>query len=102
MRRGSTSTVTLTVPEILDLTAATAVYITFAQDRKMITKKSGDAGVTIDRHTVLVRFTQSETLGFQTGMIDVQIRWLLPDGTAEGTDIARVYNDGVLLQEVIT
>lgn len=102
MRRGSTSATTLTVPESLDLTAAKAVYVTFAQGGKLLTKKSGDPGLEIEAHTVRVRMTQQETLDFFVGPVEIQLRWIMPDGTADGTEVAKVYNKGVLLPEVIT
>lgn len=102
MRRGSTSATTLTVPDSLDLTAAKAVYVTFVQGSKLITKKSGDPGLEIEAHACRVRMTQEETLGFAVGPVEVQLRWLMPDGTADGSDVAKVYNKGVLLPEVIT
>lgn len=101
MRRGSTSATTLTVPDSLDLTAAKAVYVTFAQGSKLLTKKTGDAGLDIEAHTIRVRMTQEETLGFAVGPVEVQLRWLMPDGTADSTEVAKVYNKGVLLPEVI-
>lgn len=97
MRRGSTSATTLTVPDSLDLTA-----VTFAQGSKLLTKKSGDPGLEIEAHTVRVRMTQQETLDFSVGPVEIQLRWLMPDGTADGTEVAKVYNKGVLLPEVIT
>lgn len=102
MRRGSTSATTLTVPESLDLTAAKAVYVTFAQGSKLLTKKSGDPGLEIEAHTVRVQMTQQETLDFAVGPVEIQLRWLMPDGTADGTEVAKVYNKGVLLPEVIS
>lgn len=102
MRRGSTSATTLTVPESLDLTAAKAVYVTFAQGGKLLTKKSGDPGLEIEANTLRVRMTQQETLDFAVGPVEIQLRWLMPDGTADGTEVAKVYNKGVLLPEVIT
>lgn len=102
MRRGSTSCTTLTVPESLDLTAAKAVYVTFAQGSRLLTKKTGDPGVSIEAHTVRITMTQEETLSFATGPVEIQLRWLMPDGTADGTEVAKVYNKGVLLAEVIT
>lgn len=102
MRRGSTSATTLTVPESLDLTAAKAVYVTFAQGSKLLTKKTGDPGLEIEAHVCRVRMTQQETLDFFVGPVEIQLRWLMPDGTADGTEVAKVYNKGVLLPEVIT
>lgn len=102
MRRGSTSATTLTVPESLDLTAAKAVYVTFAQGSKLLTKKTGDPGLEIEAHVCRVRMTQQETLDFAVGPVEIQLRWLMPDGTADGTEVAKVYNKGVLLPEVIT
>lgn len=102
MRRGSTSATTLTVPESLDLTAAKTVYVTFAQGSKLLTKKTGDPGLEIEAHVCRVRMTQQETLDFPVGPVEIQLRWLMPDGTADGTEVAKVYNKGVLLPEVIT
>ena len=102
MRRGSTSATTLTVPDSLDLTAAKAIYVTFAQGSKLLTKKSGDPGLEIEAHVCRVRMTQQETLDFSVGLVEIQLRWLMPDGTADATEVAKVYNKGVLLSEVIT
>lgn len=102
MRQGSTTAMSLTVPESLDLMNAAAIYVTVAQGKKIVTKKSGDPGVTVDHHVIHVKMTQQETLSFDVGVVEIQLRWLMPDGSAEATEIARVNNKGVLLKEVIS
>lgn len=101
MRRGSTSVITLTVPDCLDLTAYKTVYITFAQGTKRITKKSGDPGVTLEPRKAIVQLAQEDTLKFVTGPVEVQLRYITQDGRVEATEIAKTYNRNVLLEEVL-
>ena len=88
MRRGSTSATILTVPESLDLTAAKAVYVTFAQGSKLLTKKTGDPRLEIEAHVCRVRMTQQETLDFSVGPVEIQLRWLM---------LERLYKAGIYL-----
>lgn len=101
MRQGSTSVIKLTVPDTIDLTQAKKICITLAQGTRNLTLWGDSAGVTVESHTVRVQLTQRETLAFAVGGVNIQIRWMMPDGTADATDIATVQNLGVLLREVI-
>lgn len=91
MYRGTTPTVTLTV-DGMDLTALSSLYITFRQNEgsltpKTLTKRNGDEGVSVTSDTVTVKLTQKDTLGFSPGTVRVQLRGLMPDGTAVASSI---------------
>ncbi|MDO4841686.1 MAG: hypothetical protein Q3982_03300 [Phoenicibacter congonensis] len=101
MRQGSTSVIKLTVPDTLDLTQAQKICITFAQGTRKLTLWGDSPGVEVEPHTVRVQLQQRETLDFAVGGVNIQLRWLMPDGSADATDIATVHNLGVLLREVI-
>lgn len=101
MTRGTTPTITLTINEI-DLTALQSIYITFRQGGTCVTKQSGDSGVEINAHTVEITLTQAETLNFNTGKCEVQLRGLTADGKAIATCIAKTCIHGILLEGEIT
>lgn len=86
-RRGTTPTVTLAV-DALDLTTLQSIYVTFRQGAALLTKRSGEDGVTVEPHRVTVRLSQADTLAFRDGRVQVQLRALAPDGTALASGIA--------------
>ena len=86
-RRGTTPTVTLAV-DTLDLTTLQSIYVTFRQGAALLTKRSGEDGVTVEPHRVTVRLSQADTLAFRDGRVQVQLRALAPDGTALASGIA--------------
>ena len=79
MYKGITPTFTLTLPESVDLSTATNVYVTFA-DRKgtALARKTGDE-LEIDENVVSIYLDQSETLKFP-GTIYIQINWTYNEG----------------------
>lgn len=81
MYRGTTPTYTFTLPETVDLTLASDVYVTFSKnnDQEIFTKTGSDIEVT--EHTVEVYLTQEETLSFPDGNIQVQLNWIYTEGT---------------------
>ena len=80
MNRGTTPTYTFTMPQGVDLTHASKVYVTFAQldDTLIITKSDEDLVITSSK--VEVYLTQEETLSFPNGQIQVQLNWLYEEG----------------------
>ena len=76
MYRGTTPTYTFILPDTVDLSLATKIYVTFAQiDETEIMTKT-DADLVVSENTVEVYLTQEETLSFPNGQIKVQINWL--------------------------
>lgn len=97
MRRGSTYRNTFKVS--LDLREA-AVFITYSQDDVIIEKTGGDLLVTADE--IVTNLSQEETLRFNDGLkVDIQIRYVMPDGTSDSsnimtTTVGRILKDGVI------
>lgn len=83
----------------IDLTGAN-VYINYKQNGVMLVEKSGN-DVTITPTTVSVRLTQEETLGFNVGELEVQIRYVFPDGTADACDVIRIQAERIIKEGVI-
>ena len=85
-----------------DLTNKT-VYVTLSQDRRKVTLTGDRLAIAYsDRvSSIVFRLTQSETLGFKVGNIEVQVRFINAAGTAFATNIAALRADRVLLEEVI-
>ncbi len=97
MRRGSTPTNTFDVD--LDLRGAT-VFINYEQDDEVVLEKTGD-DLTIGESQITLKLTQEETLKFHPGKVYIQIRYVFPNGAADGSDIIqttfeRIIKDGVI------
>lgn len=75
MRKGITPTITLTLPDGIDLGTANNVYVTIANKRgKKLTKTGAD--LDIDENVVKVTLTQEETLGLSQAYIEVNWTYL--------------------------
>lgn len=80
MYRLTTPTITFTLPETVDLTLASNVYITFAtrQQKKLFEKTESDLVITA--HTVGVFLTQEDTQELTGDSVKVQLNWTYMDG----------------------
>ena len=106
--RGSTRVATLTIP--IDFTGCT-VFITIDQNGTQVTKKSNESGVEITKqydddgnfdHSVInVYLTQADTLTFEVGRAEIQVRWINVLGEADVSDIGTITLDRVLLEREI-
>lgn len=84
----------------VDLTGA-RVYITYAQDKKPVLEKTGE-DVTITSKSVSVTLSQRETFKFRSCKdVDIQIRYIFPDGSAGASNIMTVDVSDVLKEGVI-
>ena len=97
MRRGSTPTNTFDVD--LDLRDAT-VFISYEQDGAIVVEKTGE-DLTVGESQISLSLTQEETLKFHPGKVFMQIRYVFPNGAADGSDIIqttfeRIIKDGVI------
>lgn len=101
MYRGTTPTYTFTLPECVDMTQATDVFVTFSRtDMSLIFTKTGeDLGVT--EHSVSVYLTQEETLSFPNAKVAVQLNWLLPGRKRACSNILFITAKQNLINEVI-
>ena len=101
MLRGTTPTVTLTLPEEVDLSTATVAYMSFGQngvDKFDI----AIANLVLADNTATATLTQAQTLQLEAGrMTQIQLRWL-DDGVAYGTKIVQVPTDAIIKDGVIS
>ena len=77
MRQGATATIILTVIDF-DMSPMNNVWATFDQDGTQVVKKwvagGENVGIMVNGQVVTVKLTQEETLGFDVGNVDVQIK----------------------------
>ena len=112
-RRGSTPIIALTV--LGEDFSASTVYVTIDQNGEQLTKNSnsdsGDMWLSpiYDETTgerigtkINLYLSQDETLKFDVGKADVQIRWVESEGTAHVSDVQQIEFTRVLLEDVIT
>ena len=97
MKRGSTPVHVFTVD--IDLTGA-SVFISYRQGKNIIVEKSGSE-ITITSTTLETKLSQEETLAFGTGEVEMQIRYVFPDGTADASDIMKTSAERILKEGVI-
>ena len=98
MRRGTTPTNTFTVD--VDLRQATALYVTYKQNSRVILEKTL-ADATITETSVAVTLTQEDTLAFAQGSAQIQIRAKFVDGAAIASNIITASVDQILKDGVI-
>ena len=87
MIKGTTPTFVLELTnQEIDLTEAQNVYVSFEQGTVNLEKKTGNSGVTVEAHRVLVYLTQAESLQFVANKsIKCQINWTYSDGSRAAT-----------------
>ena len=98
MRRGTTPTHVFSVDA--DLTSADAIYITYRQNQKNILEKTIE-DITVTEKKIETQLTQQETLMFQKGEVEIQIRVKMPDGSAYASQIMKVPVEMILKEGVI-
>ena len=84
MRRGTTPTLTFTLP--VDPSIIECLFITFSQNREIILEKNINDCEFIDG-ALQVTLSQKETLSFNVGAIDTQIRLKTNDGSAMASNV---------------
>ena len=97
MRRGSTPTNTFTVD--IDLTGAT-VFVSYEQFGAVVLEKTG-TDLTIEPDKITLALTQEDTLAFQAGEVLIQIRYVFPNGAADGSNIIRTTFERIIKDGVI-
>ena len=101
MRRGTTPTLTITVTG-MDVTDLKTIKVTFKQGNIELTKATDDVTIDAENNAILVPLTQEDTLKFDSGAVNVQIRGLLADNvTAIASGIKSFSMDKILLDGVI-
>lgn len=99
MRRYTTPTHVFSVG--IDLTNATALYITYQQDGQVVVEKTIEDVTIVDAETISVNLTQEETGAFKQSYGDanrvfIQIRAAFADGSSATSEIVSTFVDGVL------
>ena len=88
-QREARNTPTNTFKTNIDLTGST-VFITYSQAGRVMFEKSGDS-LEISSEAVVTRLTQKDTLKLKSAQqVDMQIRYVFPDGTAGASNIMTV------------
>lgn len=80
MYKGITPTFTFIFPENVDLSQASNVYVTFADNRRSTILRKVGEDLLVDGNEVSVYLTQEETLSFPTEPIKIQINWTYNEG----------------------
>lgn len=99
MRRGTTPTHEFVVD--VDMTSATAIYITYKQREKVILEKNID-DITVTDTKLMVTLTQEETLMFNiNNIVEIQIRAKMDTGEAIASNIIKTSAQRILKEGVI-
>jgi len=104
MFRGTTPTYTFIMPEAVDISLASEVFVTFSRNNgtEIFTKTGGD--LEIANNSVEVYLTQEETLALPNGQVQVQLNWTYQEGTRTKracSQILNIYTRRNLIDEVI-
>lgn len=97
MLRGTTQTLTFTLPEKIDMET---LYISFAQNDDIVLEKElGD--VLLDGTNIILPLSQEDTLKFIVGTATIQIRLRDTNGNALASNpmyiqVEKIYKDGVI------
>lgn len=101
MRRGTTPTLTIKVNG-LDVADLKTVKVTLEQGSVELTKNTDEVTIDTEYNQISVPLTQADTLQFQSGAVNVQIRGLLSDDkTAIASTIKSFSMEKILLDGVI-
>lgn len=105
MYRGTTPTYTFILPETVDISLASQVYVTFCKmNGDLIYTKTGD-DLNIAENSVEVYLTQEETLKFPNGSVQVQLNWIYSDENKDKracSEIMTITAKKNLIDEVIS
>lgn len=101
MIEATTPTLTLTLPESVDLTLANELLVTFSQYETQITKTLDDNVSLIAKNIIGVTLSQEETLKFVPNrIVSVQVNWIVGDARL-ATTIGKIIVTPNLIPEVI-
>ena len=103
MRRGSTPTITMTLPEEIPVSGVTAAILTIAQKGKEIIRKElADFTVDATTNTLELPLSQEDTLALDKDIIaEIQLKVKDEAEHVFPSDIIRVPVDRILNEEVI-
>ncbi len=99
MRQGTTPTIVINVNNI-DVNTLKSIYVTFEQTGLILTKTGDDIDIIDDQ--IQIRLSQEETLQFERGKCNVQLRAITNDGNAIASTIVSTNIYRILDKEVIS
>lgn len=100
MLRGTTPTVTITMPSEIDTTGASVAYMSFGQGEEEKFSVPIER-LTLNGNIVSAFLSQEETLLLEEGFkTQIQLRWV-KEGVAYGTKIVKVNTDPIIKEGVI-
>ena len=95
----TTPTFTLTWGELPFSPAGADVFVTFRRLNALITKSGED--LTVGDGSVTVALSQEDTAQIVPGPVEIQVNWLLADGSRYASEIASAEISGQLLCQVL-
>ena len=101
MYKGETPTLAITLKQDVDFEEVKHIIATFTTDNRKIVLEKTEDDMTIDDGTILLSFTQEETLSFPSKML-MQINFLFYDGTRLATNVVNLRFDHNLKPEVLS
>ena len=99
MRQGTTPTIVINVNNI-DVNTLKSIYVTFEQTGFILTKNKDDIDIIDDQ--IQIRLSQEETLQFERGKCNVQLRAITNDGNEIASTIVSTNIYRILDKEVIS
>lgn len=98
MRRGTTPTITFKINTDLDLSLIQECWITLKDNLGAKEKTYTLSSITIDavNKTLTVSMSQEDTLYFNSGNINVQVRIRMSNGLAYASEIKHIIMENVL------
>ena len=90
IRRGTTPTIQVVLPDELDMSTIVTAWIYINQNGEVIVDRSNDT-IEIEDNTLSITLTQEETLALSDGFAFIQVRLLDTDGVALASQENRVH-----------
>lgn len=99
MTRGTTPSYIISFKEDIQFSDVSLWTVTLKQWQQSV--QFDDPVVDLEEKTLTVTLTQEQTLGFQKGAVELQVRGLFADGTAFASNIGCVPINPILDERVL-
>lgn len=101
MYRGSTPTIKLNIKSDVDFNQIDALEFTLNSNSNMKVATKNDVDIDVENKTISLALTQEDTLSFNVGIIEIQLRVKFNNGNAwvspiKKTTMERIIKGGVL------
>lgn len=100
MTRGTTPTLKFNIQGI-EVSEINKAFVTIKQIDKVLTKTVDDIQFDNEKNILSLELSQEETLSFEDGMLEIQIRIITKAGKALATPVKKTTMEKVLLDEII-